>query len=80
MKNIRIRGGTHRPRSMPKRVYADTKYNTPLVIMMMYLAARGLQHASRKEQTRRGDPVGRAYLTMKRTPGYEAASSGSLPG
>ena len=39
MKNIKIRG-TRRPRSRPKRVYADTKYNTPLV--MMYLAARGI--------------------------------------
>lgn len=39
LKSIKIRG-TRRPRSRPKRVYADTKYNTPLV--MMYLAGRGI--------------------------------------
>lgn len=39
LKNIRIRG-TNRPRSRPKRVYADNKYHTPLV--MRYLAGRGI--------------------------------------
>ena len=39
LKRIRI-SGTRRPRSRPKRVYADTKYHTPLV--MMYLASRGI--------------------------------------
>lgn len=39
LKGIRI-SGTRRPRSKPRRVYADTKYNTPLV--MMYLASRGI--------------------------------------
>lgn len=42
LKSIRIKG-TRRPRSRPKRVYANTKYNTPLV--MTYLATRCmLQH------------------------------------
>jgi transposase len=41
LKNIRIRSrGTHRPRSKPKRVHADSKYHTPLV--MMYLASRSI--------------------------------------
>lgn len=39
LKDIRIKG-TRRPRSRPKQVYADTKYNTPLV--MMYLTSRGI--------------------------------------
>lgn len=39
LKSIRIRS-SRRPRNRPKRVYADNKYHTPLV--MMYLAARGI--------------------------------------
>ena len=39
LKGIRIMS-SRRPRSMPKRVYADNKYHIPLV--MMYLAGRGI--------------------------------------
>jgi transposase len=48
LKNIRIGGGTQRPRNRPKRVYADTNYNTPLV--MMYLASRGIAARIKKRR------------------------------
>jgi transposase len=53
--NLRIKS-TRRPRSRPKRVYADTKYNTPLV--MMYLAGRGIA-ARIKERTNKKRRPGR---------------------
>ena len=53
LKSIRIRG-TRRPRSRPKRVYADTKYNTPLV--MMYLAARGIAARIKGRANRKRKP------------------------
>jgi hypothetical protein len=41
LKDIRIRS-IRRPRSRPKRVYTDNnKYHTPLLVMM-YLASRGI--------------------------------------
>jgi len=58
LKNIRIKS-TRRPRSRPKRVYADNKYNTPLV--MMYLAARGIA-ARIKERANRKRRPGRPSL------------------
>lgn len=53
LKNIRIRG-TRRPRSRPKRVYADNKYHTPLV--MMYLAARGIAARIKERANRKRRP------------------------
>jgi transposase len=53
LKNIRIRG-TRRPRSRPERVYADTKYNTPLV--MMYLAARDIDARIKERANKKRRP------------------------
>jgi transposase len=53
LKGIRI-GSSHRPRSRPKRVYADTKYNTPLV--MMYLAVRGIAARIKERANRKKRP------------------------
>jgi len=58
LKNIKIRG-IRRPRSRPKRVYADTKYNTPLV--MMYLAGRGIA-ARIKERANKKKRPGRPRI------------------
>jgi transposase len=55
LKNIKIRG-TRRPRSRPKRVYADTKYNTPLV--RMYLAARGVAARIKERVNKKKGPGG----------------------
>jgi hypothetical protein len=59
LKNIKIRGTNRRPRNRPKCVYADTKYNTPLV--MMYLAGRGIA-ARIKERVNRKKRQGRPRL------------------
>jgi transposase len=53
LKNIRIKS-TRRPRSRPKRVYADTKYSTPLV--MMYLASRGIAARIKERANRKRKP------------------------
>lgn len=53
LKSIRIRG-TRRPRSRPKRVYADTKYNMPLV--MMYLGSRGIAARIKERANRKRRP------------------------
>jgi hypothetical protein len=80
LKDIRIKG-TRRPRSRPKQVYADTKYNTPLV--MMYLASRGIA-ARIKERVntireRRRDPGQYSVsLTMECTLRLQAASRDSM--
>jgi transposase len=58
LRNIRIRG-TSRPRNRPKRIYADNKYHTPLV--MLYLASRGIA-ASIKERVNRKRRAGRPRL------------------
>ena len=69
LKNIRIRSrGTHRPRSKPKRVHADSKYNTPLV--MMYLGSRGIaariKERANKKKRRPGRPRIFDYRTYSR--------------
>lgn len=51
--------GTRRPRSRPKRVYADNKYHTPLV--MIYLGTRGIA-ARIKERANRKRKPGRPSL------------------
>jgi transposase len=58
LKSIRI-SGTRRPRSRPRRVYADNKYHTPLV--MMYLASRGIA-ARIKERVNKKKRPGRPSL------------------
>jgi transposase len=57
LRSIRIRSA-RRPRNRPKRVYADNKYHTPLV--MMYLAARGIA-ARIKERANKKRP-GRPHV------------------
>jgi transposase len=63
LKSIRI-SGARRPRTRPKRVYADTKYNTPLV--MMYLAGRGIA-ARIKERADRKKRPGRPRVFDNKT-------------
>lgn len=53
LKGIRIRG-TRRPRTRPKQVYADTKYNTPLVVM--YLAGRGIAARIKERENKKKRP------------------------
>lgn len=59
LKSIRIRG-TRRPRCRSKRVYADTKYNTPLV--MMYLAARSIAARIKERSNRKRRRPGRPRM------------------
>lgn len=53
--SIRIRS-TRRPRTRPKRVYADTKYHTPLV-MMYHLAARGIAARINERANKKRRPI-----------------------
>jgi hypothetical protein len=60
LKNIRIRS-IRRPRNRPKCVYAENKYHTPLLVMM-YLASRGIIAARIKERANWKRKPGRPSL------------------
>jgi hypothetical protein len=58
LKNMRIKG-TQKPRSRSKQVYADNKYDTPLVVMYLWgrgISARSKERVNRKRRMRPGRP------------------------